>query len=81
MICELHQRLQQAGVVGDGEFDLPLTQEQLADTLEMTPVHTNRVIQRMRKEGLISLGQRRLRIEHPQELEDIGEFDGSYLLT
>ena len=79
LLCELQERLRRAGMVADHEFDLPLTQEQLADAMGMTAVHTNRVLQSLRNEGIISLGRQHLRIHHPDLLEDIGEFDGSYL--
>ena len=81
LLCELHERLSRLGLVTDHEFDLPLTQEQLAETTGMTPVHTNRVLQRLRKDGVISLEERHLRILEPLRLKEIGEFDGSYLRT
>lgn len=79
LLCELHQRLSRLGMVTDHGFDLPLTQEQLAETTGMTPVHANRILQRLRKDGVISLEERHLRIIEPLRLKDIGEFDGSYL--
>ena len=81
LFCELHERLSRLGMVTDHEFDLPLTQEQLAETTGMTPVHANRVLQRLRKDGVISLEERHLRIIEPLRLKDIGEFDGAYLAT
>lgn len=80
LLCELHQRLSRAGLVADHEFELPLTQVELADAMGISPEHTNRVLQRLRKEGVISLGQRHLTIHRPRELADIGEFDGAYLV-
>jgi CRP-like cAMP-binding protein len=81
LLCELHQRLRRVGLVADHEFDLPLTQEQIADATGMSAVHANRVLQRLRREGVISLGQQHLRIHRPQQLADIGKFDHSYLVT
>jgi transcriptional regulator with XRE-family HTH domain len=43
------------GLTTDHSDELPLTQEEIADALGLTPVHVNRVLQRMRREGLISL--------------------------
>lgn len=79
LLCELHERLRRAGLVTDHEFDLPLTQEQLAEAMGMTAVHTNRVVQALRRDGIISLGQRRLTIHEPAHLQAIGKFDSSYL--
>lgn len=81
LLCELHRRLRKAGIVADHEFDLPLTQEQLADAMGMTAVHTNRVLQVLRKAGIISLGRHHLTIHRPAQLEAIAEFDPSYLST
>lgn len=79
LLCELHLRLRKAGMIADHDFDLPLTQEQLADAMGMTPVHTNRVLQVLRKAGVISLGRQHVTIHRPAELEAIGDFDPSYL--
>lgn len=81
LLCELHQRLRRAGMVADHEFELPLTQDELADAMGISVAHTNRVLQRLRKEGLISLGQRHLKIHQPRQLREIAEFDEAYLRT
>jgi len=79
LFCELHARLGSAGLVADHTFYLPLTQEVLADATAMTPVHANRVIQRMRKEGLISLHSHHLEILDPERLRKLAGFDDAYL--
>lgn len=81
LLCELHERLRRAGMVCDHEFDMPLTQEQIAEATGMTAVHTNRVIQRLRKDGIISFGRQHVRIDQPQQLRKIAEFDAAYLST
>jgi CRP-like cAMP-binding protein len=81
LLCELQYRLRRVGLVGDHTFDLPLTQEDLGNALGMTPVHTNRLLQRMRKEGLISLAARHMEILEPAKLCDIAEFNSAYLAT
>ena len=75
LLCELHERLRRAGLVYDHEFDMPLTQEELADALGMTAVHTNRVLQSLRKDGLISTERHHLRLLQLDRLKKIGEFD------
>jgi hypothetical protein len=42
-------------------------------------VHTNRTLQALRKEGLISLAASELRILDWDALADVGDFDESYL--
>jgi CRP-like cAMP-binding protein len=79
LMCEMHIRMRNVGLVEDGQFSLPLTQEEIADTLGLTPVHTNRVIQRLRREGLITLKERMLAIPDVAALRSASGFDPSYL--
>lgn len=79
LLCELHVRMKSIGLVTDNRFELPITQEELADATGMTPVHMNRTIQTMRERGLIELRQRSLFIPDVQALAYAGGFDDSYL--
>jgi len=78
LLCEMHLRMKMVGLVSDDALDLPLTQEELADATGMTAVHTNRVLQRLRGEGLIELKDRVLRIPDVRALQDAAGFDPSY---
>jgi CRP-like cAMP-binding protein len=60
-------------------FDFPLTQEQLGDATGLTAVHTNRTLQSLRKEGLISLSSNRLSILDWDALTEVGDFNERYL--
>ncbi|MEA3040550.1 MAG: hypothetical protein QOC65_39, partial [Sphingomonadales bacterium] len=55
LMCELYVRLHNVGRAADFRYELPLTQEEIADALGLTSVHVNRVLQRMRSEELITL--------------------------
>lgn len=80
LFCELWQRMLAVGLVSaDDQFDLPLTQTELADTLGLTSVHVNRTLQRLREGGFITLGKGRLTILNPKGLAEISGFDGNYL--
>lgn len=79
LLCELAARLR---VLGDGNeemFDFPLTQEQIADATGLTAVHTNRTLQALRKDGLISLASSRLQILDWEGLCAAGDFNERYL--
>jgi len=52
-LAEQHQRLCQVGLADSHSFSWPFTQEQLADMLGLTSVHVNRVLQRLRGDGLL----------------------------
>jgi len=52
-MLELHARLQVAGIASSHTFALPVSQEVLADVLGLSVVHTNRVMQQVRHDGLL----------------------------
>lgn len=80
LFCELSLRMRAVGLVNaEGQFDLPLTQNELADTLGLTSVHINRTLQRLRERGLIALNKSRLTILDPNGLAQVSGFDGGYL--
>jgi CRP-like cAMP-binding protein len=78
-ICELFLRLQAVGRAEDNTFQLPLTQAELGDTLGISTVHVNRVLQELRKEGLIRWQGDALIILDWERLQSIGEFTSTYL--
>jgi CRP-like cAMP-binding protein len=77
--CELDVRLRRVGLVVEDQFDLPITQETIADSLGLTPVHVNRILKRLRDEGMIELGSGSLTILDPGRLREISGFDPAYL--
>jgi CRP-like cAMP-binding protein len=79
LFCEMWFRLRQVGLTQDGEFAFPLTQEQLADTQGLTAVHVNRMLQRMRGEGLISMANRHVTIHDIVALQRVAGFNPNYL--
>ncbi len=79
LLCELLERLGSIGEAAAGQFDLPLTQTDLADTLGLSSVHVNRVLQVLRHDGLIALQGRRLLILAPRQLRELAEFEAGYL--
>src|SRR3954447_24264758 len=79
LFCELLVRLQTVGLAKDNGFEFPLTQEELADALGISPVHTNRVLTQLRDDGLIRLSGKRLEILDLDRLCTYAGFDPSYL--
>ena len=79
LFCELWLRMRAVGLASEGQFSLPLTQEEIGDTMGLTTVHINRVVQRMRAAGLIELGRRQLTIIDPKRLMKEAEFEPNYL--
>lgn len=77
--CELHARLESRGLADGLAVDLPLTQAQLGDALGLTPVHVNRVLRRLRDDGLMELQGRTLTLLDPERLKAVTGFDARYL--
>ncbi|ANC88644.1 hypothetical protein A7E77_16895 (plasmid) [Sphingomonas sp. NIC1] len=64
---------------GESRFELPLTQEQIADVLGLTSVHVNRTVQQLRAESLIETKGRTVMIADMDALRQIAGFDPAYL--
>ena len=79
ILCELMTRLQAAGLARDGVCDLPITQGELADATGLSTVHVNRVIQELRRDGLISLRGRSLAALDWDGLQRAAEANPAYL--
>lgn len=80
LFCELSLRF---AFDGDHAFaeavDVPLTQGDLADSMGLTLVHVNRVLQRFRRERLLSWSHHRFHILDFQRLAQLSAFDPRYL--
>ena len=79
LLCELLLRL---SAVGEGERDgflLPLTQEELADAMGLTPVHVNRTLQSLRTDRLVGLESHRLRMLDWAGMTHVAGFRPDYL--
>lgn len=79
LLCELSLRLDPAGLARDHRYELPMTQEQLADAVGLTSVHVNRVLKQLGDEGLISRDRRSIVIKDWQRMRDAGDFNERYL--
>lgn len=76
-LLELQRRLQVAGLGDAQRFPLPLTQEILADALGLSIVHVNRILQQLRREGLLELRSGVAILLQPQVLAGICDYDGA----
>lgn len=79
LLCELYARLALVGLAADGEFELPLTQEVIADATGLTPVHVNRMLQQLRAEDLLVLESGQATIPDFAALAKVAGFDPNYL--
>ena len=79
LLCEFALRVKLAGLGEPTNYELPMTQEQIADAVGLTPVHVNRTLQALERQKLISRNQRSVTIGDWQRLADAGDFDATYL--
>jgi CRP-like cAMP-binding protein len=76
LIAELHHRLISRRLLAADSptMPFPLTQEMLGDMTGLTPVHTNRVMRKLRTDGVLVAERQRLTILDLDRLFALGEF-------
>jgi CRP-like cAMP-binding protein len=79
LLCEMLVRLRAVGLVNGSSCKWPITQTEIGDALGITTVHVNRVLQKMRADGLIELKGDRLNIPDWGRLKEAGDFEPIYL--
>jgi CRP-like cAMP-binding protein len=79
LICEFARRMEVAGLADAASYELPLTQEQIADATGLTAVHVNRVLKTLTSEGLICRTRRVVSIPNWAGLRRAAGFNETYL--
>jgi CRP-like cAMP-binding protein len=79
LLCELFFRLRAMGLTNGNSCTLPVTQGELGDTLGLTVVHTNRMLQDLRRDGLLELKGKHLTILDLNALQEAALFNPNYL--
>jgi CRP-like cAMP-binding protein len=79
VLCEFAVRLEARGLMTYNGFELPMTQEQLADATGLTSVHVNRVLKALELDGLIHRRRRHIQFPDWRALQDVGDFTRTYL--
>lgn len=79
LLCEFAYRLDAVGIGPECEYKLPMTQEQLADTTGLTPVHVNRTLKALDEMGLVQKTKGSVQIRDFATLAEVGDFRPTYL--
>jgi CRP-like cAMP-binding protein len=79
IFCEFAVRLETAGMGSTTGYELPMTQEQLADASGLTAVHVNRTLKSMDADGLIRREKRFVLIPDWEKLRSVAGFSELYL--
>jgi len=80
IILEILTRLQAAGLADRNSFEMPLTQEMLADALGLSLQHINRMVRNLRQEGLASIEGHVITIRDLDSLVRLAGFEDTYLV-
>jgi CRP-like cAMP-binding protein len=80
LLCEFALKLEAVSLGEKLAYELPMTQDQLADATGMTPVHVNRVLQALAQDGLIErVTPKSVLIGDWKRLAAAGDFNRAYL--
>lgn len=75
LLLEIHARLLEVGRAGETSFELPFSQEVMADALGLSVPHLNRVIQRLRAEQLITSNARFIDLTDLTSLQRLAQYE------
>ncbi len=78
-LLELLTRLKTVGLAQDHSYKIPLTQELLGDALGLSIPHINRVLRRLREDGLVVVEDQRVTIHDIDALSQLADFEPGYL--
>lgn len=79
LFCEIYARLEAVGLVSEGIFSLPITQQELGDTVGLSIVHVNRSLKVLRERGLATFQKQSVEIPNISRMQDFADFRDSYL--
>ncbi len=74
LLLEIHSRLVVVGLADEFAFDLPFTQEMMSDALGLSAPHLNRMLMKLRAEGLIAVSDRHLEFLDVRAMEMLAQF-------
>jgi CRP-like cAMP-binding protein len=79
VVCELAVRLQAVDLARNLCFSIPWTQMDVADACGISGVHANRVVQELRRLGLVDWDSKHVKIRNWHALAKLGDFSADYL--
>jgi CRP/FNR family transcriptional regulator, anaerobic regulatory protein len=68
LLIDIHDRLRRRQLISSNSFNLPLTQDEIADYLGLTTVHVSRTLRRLREEKLVLVDRQVVIIMDPEGL-------------
>ncbi len=71
VILLLFERARVTGLAAEKAFEIPITQEDVADLMGLSVVHTNKVLRQMHHDGLLTWTRSKIIIKNQDALSDI----------
>ena len=78
-LLELHMRLSMVGRASESAFDLPISQEVMSDTLGLSVPHLNRMLAKLRADGMVTVADRRVELVDVKALQLLAHFQPATL--
>jgi CRP-like cAMP-binding protein len=79
LLLELGAKLALVGLGSKAGYACPLTQYHLADELGLSAVHVNRVLRKLREDGLATFRNGRVTFDDFDRLAALADFDPAYM--
>lgn len=79
LLLELCRRQEMRGLAEGPRMPLPLTQQELGDCLGVTTEHVNRMVRRLREDGIARIEDGTLTVCDEEALRRAADFDDAYL--
>jgi CRP-like cAMP-binding protein len=79
LFCEFAYRLDAVEIGPECNYELPITQAQLADAVGLTSVHVNRTLKALSKAGLVKSSRHSVEIRDLEALAAYADFRATYL--
>lgn len=73
-LLEIHSRLAMVGRAGDGGFELPFSQEVMSDALGLSVPHLNRMLTKLKTDGMIVMRERQVEFADRKAIELLAHF-------
>jgi CRP-like cAMP-binding protein len=73
LLLDIHDRLRHRELITRPTFNVPLTQEQIADHLGLTLVHVNRTLRRLRKEKIVLVDRQVVIIQDIERMRELAQ--------
>ncbi|MGB3710833.1 MAG: Crp/Fnr family transcriptional regulator [Erythrobacter sp.] len=79
LLCEFGARLDAAGWHHTAPYELPMTQEDLGDSVGLSPVHVNRSLKALEEDNYVRRGRGTIRFDSWKAMRDLAGFNDRYL--